>query len=122
MPRELRTRASVLKAVFLYTVLFGSLTVGGVYLSTRSGAYVLVLAAVGLTLVTFIGGTGDVFSSSAAAHTPHVGGVPGDEESGHGWDPSGSVTGSRSEALLLYGIGLVVWSVLVLVLGWWTLV
>lgn len=113
-----RSRGDVLRAVLLYTGVLGSVTVGAAYLGTRSGGAVLVVGVVGFTVVTLVGGTGDAFSSSAAVHTEHLGGVAGDAEGGHGWNPGGSITGSRAEVALLYGFGLLVWSLLGLAVLW----
>ena len=99
------------KPVLLYTGLLGLLTVGTVYLATHSLAFVLVLTAVGLLLAVLNGG---------AAGKTSLGGSETTDDGGAEFDAAGLLpqtsTGvSLRLTLLLYGLGVFLWSLAVLV-------
>jgi hypothetical protein len=98
--------------VAIYTVLAGGVTVGGVYVLSHSGLYILGTAAVGMA---FLGlGGGSVGAVSARA-------TEGTEEAEISQMTSGSVgagtatkVGAARLVLVLYGVGLLLWSIIVL--------
>lgn len=98
------------KPVVLYTGLFALLTVGTIYVATHSGLFVLALAAGGLLLVVLNGGT---------AGRTSLGGAENSGEGGTEFDAAGLLpqTGAGAPTrliLLCYGLGVFLWSALVL--------
>ena len=98
------------KPVLLYTGLLAPLTVGTIYVATHSGLFVLALAAGGLLLVVLNGGT---------AGRTSLGGAENSDEGGAEFDAAGlmpqTATGVPPRLILLcYGLGVFLWSVLVL--------
>ena len=103
---------AIARMVALYTVILGVVTVGGVYVVFHSGLYILIIAAAGLLLVGLGGGSLGAVSPSATRGTEEA---EISEMMGEHIQPRPSMTafGVRL-ALILYGIGLVVWSIIVL--------
>ncbi|WP_411967797.1 hypothetical protein [Haloferax sp. YSSS75] len=64
---------SIWKPFVLYTCLLGLLTVGGVYLATHSGLYMLVVAGGGLLLVVLGGGAAGQMGASNVEHAGEKG-------------------------------------------------
>jgi hypothetical protein len=96
--------------VLLYTVLFGLLTVGAVYLTTQSGLFLLLLAAAGLLLVVLGGGTAARVSGSGTEPV---------EAEGLGGEATRLLSNSEGNAslrlvMLFYGTGVFLWSLVVL--------
>lgn len=98
------------KPVLLYTGLLGLLTVGTIYLTTHSGLFVLVLAAGGLLLVVLNGGTTGRTSLGGVEHSDEGGA----EFEGAGLIPQTSTDVPLRLTLLFYGLGVFLWSVVVL--------
>ena len=103
---------SLWKPFSLYAGLLGLLTVGTIYLVTHSGLFILVLAGMGLLLVVLGGGTASPMSPSGAEHAEQIGGGLMIEDTGL-W-PHSYVTTSLRGILLFYGVGLFLWSLIVL--------
>jgi len=104
------TLTALWKPVLLYTGLLGLLTVGTVYLTTYSGLFILGLAAVGLLLAVLNGGTTSPTS---------LGGVENSDEGATEFETTGLVLQSNTDVplrltLLLYGVGVFLWSIVVL--------
>jgi hypothetical protein len=98
------------KPVLLYTGLLGLLTVGTVYLATHSLLYMLVLTAGGLLIVVLNGGTAGRTSLGGAENADR-----GEEE----FEAAGLVPQLHTDVptrlvLLLYGLGVFLWSIVVL--------
>jgi hypothetical protein len=99
--------------VLLYTGLFSILTVGAVYLATHSGVYILVLAGAGVLFVALGGG-----AAGRVGTTDHV------EDAGMEWEDTDASSPSPMSplqaetsprvVLLFYGLGLCLWSLVVL--------
>ncbi|GAB7012189.1 hypothetical protein [Halolamina salina] len=99
------------KPVLLYTGVLALLTVGTVYLATRSLALILVLTAVGLLVAVLNGGT---------AGRTSLGGGENSDEGGAEFDEAGLLPQTSTEVslrltLLLYGTGVFLWSLAVLI-------
>ncbi|WP_435333621.1 hypothetical protein [Haloarchaeobius sp. TZWWS8] len=105
------TRA-LAQGVAIYTVVAGAITVGAVYFLTHSGLYTVALTGIGVVLAVFGGASGG---------TVVAGGLGGTEEAGSSEMMSkdmkvGPTTGKFDNGVLmiLYGFGLILWSVVVL--------
>lgn len=96
----------------LYTGLLALLTVGAVYFATHSGMYMLVLAGMGVLLVVLGGGTAGPTSAAGADHAEDVG--AGLTVDGSDLWPHSYANGSVRVLLVLYGFGVFVWSLVVL--------
>jgi len=99
------------RPVLLYSGLLGLLTVGTVYLATHSLLFVLLLAAGGLLIAVLNGGT---------AGRTSLGGTETSDEGESELETSGLVPHPNTEtplglSLLLYGLGVFLWSLVVLV-------
>jgi len=99
------------KPVLLYTGLLGLLTVGTVYLATHSLAFVLALTAVGLLVAVLNGGTAGATSLGGAENSDD--GEAEFEEAG--LLPQTSTAIPLRLTLLLYGLGVFLWSLAVLI-------
>ncbi|WP_053948879.1 hypothetical protein [Halolamina sediminis] len=102
---------SLWKPVLLYTGLLGLLTVGTVYFATHSLAFILVLAAVGLLVAVLNGGT---------AGTTSLGGAENSDDGEAEFDEAGLLPHPSTAVplrltLLLYGLGVFLWSLAVLI-------
>lgn len=102
----------LLKPLLLYTGLFSLLTVGGVYFTTHSGVYMLVLAGGGILLAALGGGAVGQTSVSHAERGSENWGEVADSNSGL-WSPMKTDTSLRL-TLLFYGFGVFLWSLVVL--------
>lgn len=101
------------KPLFVYTGLFGLLTVGTIYFATHSGLYLLISAGIGLLFVVLGGG---VAGKTGVTQTEHAGEEGGTElmvDSPGLWSPLDTDTSLRL-TLLLYGFGVLLWSLIVL--------
>jgi hypothetical protein len=106
--------------VALYTVVVGVVTVGGVYLLFHSGLYILVVVAAGMVSIAvgsvLVGGTGATTlggvgaSFDEAIETSVFDQMVGGNTSG---GPS-AVAVRVPLVLILYGVGLVFWSIVAL--------
>lgn len=104
------TLQALWKPVLLYTGLLGLLTVGTVYLATHSLLYMLVLTAVSLLVVVLNGGT---------AGRTSLGGAENSDDGDTEFDAAGLVPQMSTEiplrlTLLFYGLGVFLWSLVVL--------
>ena len=98
----------LLKPVLLYTGLLALPTVGAVYLATHSGLYMLVLAGSGAVLASLGGG-------AAGSMTAHPDAETSDLISDDGGFSPGAVTNTPPRiALVFYGVGVLLWSLVVL--------
>ncbi|MFD1514652.1 hypothetical protein [Halomarina rubra] len=98
----------LLKPFLLFTCLLALLTVGAVYVATHSGLYMLVLVGCGVTLVALgSGAAGQTNSGIRAEETEMM-------ADGGGFWPDAITAGSLRLSLLFYGLGVVLWSVVVL--------
>jgi hypothetical protein len=105
-------RKALWKPVLLYSGILGVSTVGAVYLTTRSGVYILGVTGVGVLLVALGGG------AAGRTGTSHEGQMSVD------WAESDSSLSGLGSALtpgislrltlLFYGLGIVLWSLVVL--------
>lgn len=102
----------IARIVALYTVIVGGVTVGGVYVLSHSGLYIVVVAAAGLFLVGLGGGSVGAVSASTAGGTEEAE-ISQMMDRNLGLGPSTKGFGARL-VLILYGIGLVFWSIIVL--------
>lgn len=105
------TLTALWKPFLLYTGLLGLLTVGTVYLATHSLLFILVLTAGGLLIVVFNGGT---------AGRTSLGGAENSDEGGTEFDAAGLLPQTNSGiplrlTLLFYGLGVFLWSLVVLI-------
>ncbi|UPV76508.1 hypothetical protein M0R89_18410 (plasmid) [Halorussus limi] len=103
----------LLRPLALDAGLLGLLTVGGASALTRSGALVLALAGAGVLCIALGGGTAGQVSASGSAFAENAGLGAMVDDMGI-WPGSGSGVSGRVR-LLFYGVGLVTWSVVVLV-------
>lgn len=101
----------LLRPVVLYTCLLGLLTVGTVYLVTHSGLVILVVAGAGLLLAVLGGGTASSVVNSSGTE-PADGDGLGMEATGLSSDTS--TERSLRLVLLFYGVGVLLWSLVVL--------
>jgi len=104
----------IAQGLVLYTIVAGAITVGCVYLLTHSGLYTLVAAGIGLFLVVLggtAGATGGPVSASVVGEAESAG-MSGLTENMQ-LSPSLGDAGSHA-ILVFYGLGLFLWSVIVL--------
>ncbi len=101
----------VARGLAFYTAIAGFITVGCIYLLTHSGLYTIVATVVGLLLVVLGGAQSGPVSASAVegAENAEMGLIAEDMP----LRPSPGEFGIRS-VLIFYGLGLVLWSVIVL--------
>ena len=106
--------------VALYTVIVGGVTIGGVYVLFHSGLYMVIIAAIGLFLAGFGGawggrGSAATVGGASASVEEHTYEKVSEQMAGGyaGLAPSTNASVARI-VLILYGIGLVFWSILVL--------
>lgn len=105
------TLAALWKPFLLYTGLLGLLTVGTVYLATHSLLFILILTAGGLLIVVLNGGTTGRTSLGGAENSDR-----GETE----FDASGLVPQMETDTplrltLLFFGLGVFLWSLVVLI-------
>ena len=100
------------KPFLLYTGLLGLLTVSLVYLITHSGFLMLGLAGLGLFLFVLGGATVGPMSASGVEHAEDAGAGLMVEDTGM-W-PHTYTQSSLRLILLFYGLGVFLWSLLVL--------
>jgi hypothetical protein len=98
------------KPVVLYTCIFGLLTVGAVYLGTRSGVAMIALVGFGVLLVAAAGGAASMTSTGALDHADDSQ-LPLSET---GVSSHISTDTSLRVDVLCYGVGVLLWSVVVL--------
>lgn len=98
------------KPFLLYTCLLGLLTVGAIYLATHSGFLMLIVAGGGLLLVVLGGGTVGEMNASGAERGDGAGMMV--EHTGL-WPHAHTDTSLRL-VLLFYGVGVFLWSLIVL--------
>ncbi|NLV02462.1 hypothetical protein [Haloferax volcanii] len=103
---------ALLKPLALYTGLLGLLTVGGVYLATHSGLYLLALTGAGVLLVVLGGGAVSQMGPSNVEHAGEKGGTNRVVSNAGLWSPVETDTSLRL-ALLCYGAGVFLWSLVV---------
>jgi hypothetical protein len=104
------------KPLLLYTGLLGLLTVGPVYLATYSGFAIVVLAGAGVVLAALGGGAAGAADGSGVEHGPSgrsKGGEPEGPEA-TGLMPYTDVDTPFRVNLFFYGLGVLVWSLVVL--------
>lgn len=99
------------KPLLFYTCLLGLLTVGAIYLATHSGFFMLVVAGGGLLLVVLGGGTVGKMSGSGAERGDGAGMMVDHTDP---WPHTHTDTSIRL-ILLFYGVGVFLWSLVVLV-------
>ena len=102
----------VLKPLALNTGVFPLLTVGLAYGLTHSGALILGLAGFGVFCIALGGGTAGQVSAAGAGFAENTGLGMMVEDMGI-WPGSSSDISTRAR-LLFYGVGLVLWSLVVL--------
>ncbi len=110
------TPTDLWKPILVYTCLLGLLTVGPVYLSTYSAVAILGLAGAGVLLAALGGGAAGAADGSGATHGPSSktkGGEPTEVEA-TGLLPYTDVGTSFRLNLLFYGLGVLLWSLVVL--------
>ncbi|QCQ75520.1 hypothetical protein E6P09_09695 [Haloferax mediterranei ATCC 33500] len=98
--------------VLIYTILAGIITVGAIYLTTHSGLYLVLTAIIGVVLVALGGGQAgrtNVTSEGVQEKEAIGRGVVGNIHL-----PSTSGTDSTRIILICYGLGLFLWSVIIL--------
>lgn len=105
------TLQALWKPVLLYTGFLGLLTVGTVYLATHSLLFILVLTAGSLLVVVLNGGT---------AGRTSLGGAENSDEGGAEFDATGLLPQTDTDiplrlTLLLYGLGVFLWCLIVLI-------
>ncbi|WP_158055769.1 hypothetical protein [Halorussus halophilus] len=100
------------KPLALYTGLFGAATVALAYVATHSGLLMLVLAGLGVLLVALGGAQAGAVSGAAIEQS----GLSGETELGEniGLMPGPSSDTPVRALMLLYGLGLFVWSLVAL--------
>ncbi|MFC7129405.1 hypothetical protein [Haloferax chudinovii] len=103
---------ALLKPVVRYTGLLGLLTVGTVYFATHSGMYMLALAGAGVLLVVLGGGAVGRMGPSNVEHAGEKGGTNRVVSNAGLWSPVETNTSLRL-ALLCYGAGVFLWSLVV---------
>ena len=104
------------KPVLLYTGVLGLLTVGPVYLATYSGVAILALVGTGVLLAALGGGAAGAADGSGVSHGPSSksrGGEPTEVEA-TGLLPYTDIGTSFRLNLLFYGLGVLLWSLVVL--------
>ena len=102
----------IARGLAYYTVIAGALTVGCVYLLTHSGLYTVVTTGVGLLLVVLGGAAGGTVSGSLVEGADEAA-ISGTMAEDMQLRPSPGDFGTRV-VLIFYGVGLVLWSVIVL--------
>ncbi|CQR49929.1 MULTISPECIES: hypothetical protein [Haloferax] len=100
------------RPTLLYTGLLGLLTVGAVYLATHSGMYMLALLGAGVLLVVLGGGAVGQMGPSNVEHAGEKGGTNRVVSNAGLWSPVETDTSLRL-ALLFYGAGVFLWSLVV---------
>ncbi|MFC5971176.1 hypothetical protein ACFPYI_07500 [Halomarina salina] len=98
----------LLKPLLLHTGLLALLTVGAVYLATHSGLYMLALAGSGVVLAALGGGAAGQTNFGSNAEEAEL------VADGTGFFPEAITDGSLRFVLLFYGVGVLVWSIVVL--------
>lgn len=102
--------------ILLFTCLLGGLTVGPVYLATYSGVAMLGLAGAGAVLAALGGGAAGAADGSGVTHGSAAkteGGEPTEVEAS-GLLPYTDIGTSLRLNLLFYGLGVFLWSLVVL--------
>lgn len=103
----------LLKPFLLYSVGAGALTVGGIGVLTRSGLGMLILAALGLLLIVLGGGVAGPMSPAGAEHAEDMG-LSAMMVEDMGLSPTEFASTPPRLIMILYGIGLLGWSLVAL--------
>ncbi|WP_084186449.1 hypothetical protein [Haladaptatus litoreus] len=99
------------RATIFYTGIAGALTVGCLYLVAHSGLYMLIAMGAGILLVVLGGAASGPVSASAVGEAEGAG-LSGVTE-GMQLQPSMENFNTRA-VLIFYGVGLILWSIVVL--------
>ncbi len=102
----------ITRGLAFYTIIAGAITVGCVYFLTYSGLYTVVAAGVGLLLV-ILGGAASITTGPTFVEGADEAAISGTMTEENQFHPSPADFDTRT-VLLFYGLGLVLWSVLVL--------